>query len=112
MVKLRRIGVRSAGRFGFWFGVAASLSQIIIALIILFFVYGVPPTAIPLDAWLRVASSIFIGGLATAFSMTVFSFIYNWSANSFGGLELDFEMPSAPVEKRKNGDFEDDDEDD
>jgi hypothetical protein len=105
IVKLSRIGVGSAARSGFWLGVATSIANVIVGLIFLFVVHGIPPTQLPPEIWKQVAFSIMISGAVTALAMRLFALIYN-SGNIFGGLELEFEMPDTPDEKRKNGEDE------
>ena len=109
MVKLRRIGPFSAARFGFFFGLAAVLAQVMVLLVILTF-NGIPPTQLPPEIWMEILRVMFLSGAFTAFSFFVFSIIYNWSSDIFGALELEFEMPMATVEaeKAKNGMFDED----
>lgn len=108
MVKLSRIGVNSAGRVGFWLGVATIVANIIAGLIFLFVVHGIPPTMIPLDVWKDIAIQVILTGSVTSLAMGLFAVIYN-SGNFFGGLELEFESPDALTEKPKNGEDESDD---
>ena len=97
-MRLRRIGPLSAARFGFWFGLATFLAQIIVGLVLLA-LNGVPPTRLPPEIRLEIAKIMFITGLFTAFSIFVFAMIYNWSSDAFGGgLELEFEV-IPPVEE-------------
>lgn len=106
MVTLRRIGVRSAGNLGFWFGVAFGVINFVFFLIILLFVFGVPLRELPSELWVRVAIGLVLGGLQTAFSFGMMAFIYNRISGNFGGLQLEFSAPIAPApqEKAKTGD--------
>lgn len=106
MVTLRRIGVQSAGRVGFWLGVATSIANLTIGLIYLFIVFGVPPTVVLAELWKDIAISIPISGAVTGLAMALFASLYNMKG-AFGGLELEFDMSAtASEEKRKNGDSE------
>jgi len=120
MVTLRRIGVQSAGRMGFWLGIAFATINISIILIFLLLVARVPLAAFGLNFWVRVALSISLAGVQGAFTWGMFAFVYNMAANAGGGLELEFDMPGTSTngEKRKNEEVEitssdssDDDED-
>jgi hypothetical protein len=103
MMRLRRIGVFSAGRFGFWLGLALTLAEIIVALFMLA-MNGIPPTALPPEIWGQIAWFIFVTALIMAFSVFVFALIYNWSTDIFGGLELEFEMARPSEEMLHNSD--------
>ena len=105
MLTLRRIGIQSAGRVGFWLGVVTSVANIIVALVMLYVQLGIPPTGIPPEIWQQIGLSIFLSGIVTALAMGLFAFLFNMSG-LFGGLELEFDMPDSPNEKRKNEDFE------
>jgi hypothetical protein len=108
MVKVRRVGLLSAARFGFWLGFASILARILFILVMMA-LNGIPPTAIPLEEWIEAMKFMVIVGLMSAFSIFVFAVIYNWSTSIFGGLELEIELPTAEetLEKTKNDIFED-----
>lgn len=108
MITLRRIGVQSAGRVGFWLGIATAAANIIVALVMLFIQLGIPPTSLPPEIWQQIGLGILISGIVTALAMGLFAFLYNMNG-AFGGLELEFDMPDAPDDKRKNGESEEDD---
>ena len=103
MVNLRRIGVRSAGRVGFWLGVAMSTTQLLIFLVFFLVIIGGSPTVLGGEFWSRVIISIGVSGFASAFSAGMFAFIYNMNTRIFGGLQLEFEDVDTPPaeEKRK-----------
>lgn len=103
MVILKRIGVVSAGRIGFWMGIAGSLTQLVIFLFFLTIVGNVSITDIPFVAWQRIFFSTLIGGFITAFSVGAYAYVYNLNADRFGGLELEFEPVDSPrTPKAKN----------
>lgn len=113
MVILRRIGVRSAGKVGFWLGVTLATINVVIFFIFLAFVLQKMP---PAEFFVRAIVFTFFTGVQTALILGGVAFLYNIIARNHGGLELDFEMPSPPTngEKRKNDDLigaEDDSDD-
>jgi flagellar biosynthesis protein FliQ len=104
MVTLRRIGVRSAGRLGFWLGMALSITQLVIFLLILIFLARVPLSELGLDFWLRLLQVVLFSALNSAFTFGMFAYLYNLISRSYGGLELEFEPISPQETKRKNDD--------
>lgn len=114
MVTLRRIGVRSAGRVGFWLGVALATVNIVVVLLFLLIVVQQNP---PASFFVRALVFTFFSGVQSALMLGMMAFVYNLIARNYGGLELDFDMPGqgSDGEKRKNDDRADagtDDEDD
>lgn len=107
MITLRRIGVFSAGRVGFLFGLATGIVHLGIG-ITLFILGGGSLAEIPLELWRLLAMSIVMSSLVLAGVMTMFAFLYNISPGS-GGLKLEFDMQGASITKRKNDEFIDDD---
>lgn len=107
MVTLRRIGVRSAGRAGFFMGLATSVTNFAFFLFLLVIVHGVPISVIDSDMWRQIGLSCLLSSLIMSFAVGMFAFIYN-IAPSIGGLQLEFDMPDAPSSKRKNDVIEDD----
>lgn len=104
MVTLRRIGIRSAGRLGFWVGVALAITLLTFILSLAFFLGGLRLTELGLDFWLEALRYVVTNGLSTAFTFGMFSFIYNLISKTWGGLELEFEPIPTQTEKRKNDD--------
>ncbi len=104
MVTLRRIGVRSAGRLGFWLGMALSITQLAIFLLVLIFLARVPLTELKLDFWLRLVQVVVFSALNAAFTFGMFAYLYNLVARSWGGLELEFDPQEPKQDKRKNDD--------
>lgn len=102
MVTLKRVGLRSAGRVGFWLGVAFAIVNFTIFLFFLLVIAGIPLNLLDVQFWLRVALSLFFSGLNSAISFGIMAFFYNWVSKSFGGLELEFDSLDMPTEKRKN----------
>lgn len=104
MVKLRRIGLISAGRFGFLLGFATIFTQL---LVLLFFLAtnGIPPTSLPAEFWWEVGGIMLRFAGISALSIFIFASIFNWSSDLFGGLELEIEMPVA----RNDADMADED---
>ena len=102
MVTLRRIGLWSAARVGFWFSVASNLVFLFIGLILMI-LNNVPVTQLPLDFWIRLLIIITLNGFFSSLSTVIMAFLYNRIAKTFGGIELEFEMPDGVTEKRKNG---------
>lgn len=102
MVTLRRVGLVSAGRVGFWFSVATNMAFLMFALVIMI-MNDFPITRLPPEFWIKLAIMMTINGLISSFSAGMTAFIYNMISKSFGGLQLEFEMPDTVTEKRKNG---------
>jgi hypothetical protein len=102
MVTLKRIGLRSAARVGFWFSVATNVVFLFITFIILI-MNNVPVTRLPPEFWIKLVISLILNGLFSSLSAMVMAFIYNRISRSFGGLQLEFEMADVVVNKRKNG---------
>ncbi|MEL6406009.1 MAG: hypothetical protein AAFR81_16685 [Chloroflexota bacterium] len=103
MVTLKRIGIISAGRVGFWMGVALSVTQLIFLLFFLTIIADISLTDLPFLFWQQMFIGLLFSGAITAFSVGMYAFIYNMNANRFGGLELEFEVMDTPSEpKRKN----------
>jgi hypothetical protein len=102
MVTLRRIGLRSAARVGFWFSVATNIFFLLIGAIIMI-MNGVPVLQQPPEFWIRLVIMLTLNGLFSSLSTVIMAFLYNVIANAFGGIQLEFEMPDAVVNKRKNG---------
>ncbi|MDQ7027676.1 MAG: hypothetical protein Q9P01_18930 [Anaerolineae bacterium] len=102
MVTLRRVGLRSAGRVGFWFSVATNMAFLMFALVMAI-INDFPVTRLPLEFWLKMAIMMAINGLFSSFSAGMTAFLYNIVSKSFGGLQLEFEMPDSVSNKRKNG---------
>jgi len=103
MVTLKRIGVVSAGRIGFWMGVALSITQLFFLLFFLTVVGEVSLKDIPFIFWQRMLIGMLFSATFTAISVGTYAFIYNLNAERFGGLELEFEVMDTPSEpKRKN----------
>lgn len=110
MVTLRRIGVVSAGRVGFWMGLATSFVNFVV--ILMFLVYNdIPVWEFPPEIWYQIGLQILISSIIMSFAVGMFAFLYNLNKNVFGGLKLEFEMPNNRDEKRKNNAFNDNDED-
>lgn len=107
MVTLRRIGVQSAGRFGFFIGMTTSIANFTFFFFMLFVVHGVPISVLPPDIWREIGLSIFFSSTVMSFAVGMFAFLYNMSP-SIGGLQLEFDMPDSPRSKRKNDDSDDD----
>lgn len=107
MVTLRRIGVVSAGRVGFWVGVAVMLTIIMLSLLLAATFGNLPLRSLGLDFLIRVAFSLMMSGIQFAFLFGMLAFIYNRAASVGGGIELDFDMPGATGSKRKNGETDD-----
>ncbi|MEO1290408.1 MAG: hypothetical protein AAFV93_21900 [Chloroflexota bacterium] len=108
MVTLRRIGIFSAGRVGFFFGVATSIMNVAFAIFWLVVVQGVPISVLPPDIWGQIAFNILISSFVVSLGMGAFAFLYNLSPG-FGGLKLEFEMHDGGISpKRKNDDLLDD----
>lgn len=107
MVTLRRIGVRSAGRVGFFMGMATSVANFAFFLFVVIVIYGVPISVIDSDLWRQIGLSILISSMVTSFAFGMFAFFYNLSP-SIGGLQLEFDIPDAPRPKRKNDTLDDD----
>ena len=103
MVTLRRIGVGSAFRVGFLFALATSVVNIAFAIFWLVFINGVPLSVLPPEIWGQLAFNIALSSLVMALGIGFFALMYNLG---FGGLKLEFDVPSTPAEKRKNDDFE------
>lgn len=108
MVTLRRIGIRSAGRVGFFMGMATSVANFAFFLFLIVVVHGVPISLLGPDLWQQIGLSILISSVIMSFAFGMFAFIYNL-APSIGGLQLEFDMPDAPRPKRKNDALDDDD---
>lgn len=107
MVTLRRVGVVSAGRIGFWMGVAFALINFSVFLLLIIFLGKVSIQDIPVDFWVRALLLTGFAGLQASFMWGMVAFIYNMAARNGGGLELDFDMPGSSVSsdnKRKNDD--------
>jgi hypothetical protein len=102
MVTLRRVGLMSAARVGFWFSVVTNLIFLTIGFVIMI-LNNVPVTRLPPEMWMQLAIIITLNGLVSSFSAMATAFIYNLIAKSFGGIQMEFEMPDTMTEKRKNG---------
>ena len=102
MVTLRRIGLRSAARVGFWFSVATNIFFLLIGAIIMI-MNGVPVLHQPIEFWIRLVLMLALNGLFSSFSTVIMAFLYNVIARSFGGVELEFEAMDSVINKRKNG---------
>lgn len=107
MITLRRIGVFSAARVGFLFGLATGIVHLIIG-VTMFILGGGSLAEIPMELWRLLAFSILISSFVLAGVVFMFAFLYNISPG-LGGLKLEFDMQGASVEKRKNDEFVDDD---
>ncbi len=104
MVTLRRIGVRSAGRLGFWLGAALSITQLTIFLIFLIIFARIPLNELGLDFWLRLVQVVILSAANSAFTFGMMAYLYNVVSRRYGGLELEFEPGDTPDKKRKNDD--------
>ena len=107
MITLRRIGVFSAARVGFLFGLATGIVHLMIG-ITMFMFSGGSLAEIPTEVWRFLAFSILMSSFVLATVVFMFAFLYNLSSG-MGGLKLEFDMQGASVEKRKNDEFIDDD---
>lgn len=104
MVTLRRIGVRSAGRIGFWLGMALSITQLAIFLVFIFIVGQVSLTDLGLDFWLSLLQVVILSAANSAFTFGMMAYLYNLVSRRYGGLQLEFEPGDTPANKRKNDD--------
>ena len=104
MVKLKRIGVLSAGKTGFWVGFALTITQIIFFLLFITLVGRVNIGHLPPSLWVRMAISTFLSALGAGITWGAIAYIYNLVSGIHGGLELYFE-PADTQEKRKNEDI-------
>lgn len=104
MVTLRRVGLMSAGRMGFWLGMAFAIVQSTIFIVFLV-ALGVPFNKLPPDFWWQLGIGILFSSVSAALSYGTFAFLYNMTASMFGGLKLEFDTLDTPAaqEKRKNG---------
>lgn len=109
MVTLRRIGIVSAGRVGFFFALATSIANVAFALFWLVVINGVPISVLPPDIWFQIALNVFLSSLVMALGVCLFAFLYNLNVGT-GGLQLEFDTPTAYASKRKNDEFIDDDD--
>lgn len=101
MVTLKRITPGSAFRVGLWFGIVVASIQIIIAALILMFVFQIPPQAFRLEVFLRICLSVFLSGLSTGLTAWTYSLIYNGVSRRFGGLQFELDYSDFAT-KRKN----------
>ncbi|MCA9915029.1 MAG: hypothetical protein KC496_16860 [Anaerolineae bacterium] len=104
MVTLRRIGVRSAGRIGFWLGMALSITQLAIFLFFVLVFAGIPLHELGLDFWLRLVQVVLLSAANSAFTFGMMAYLYNVVSRRYGGLQLEFEPGDTPENKRKNDD--------
>ena len=102
MVTLRRVGLRSAARVGFWISVATNIVFLLIGAVIMI-MNGVPILRQPPEFWVRLIIMLALNGVFSALSTFITAYLYNIVARTFGGLELEFEMMDGVVTKRKNG---------
>ncbi|MGB7339197.1 MAG: hypothetical protein WBC91_09920 [Phototrophicaceae bacterium] len=102
MVTLKRIGVSSAGRVGFFFSLITTLVHFSVWLFTLIVIEGVPISVIPAELWRQIAINILINCLVSGVAFACFALVYNWMPNT--GLQLEFEVHPTSTEKRKNDD--------
>ena len=102
MVSLRRIGLYSAGRLGFWLGLALALTNFVIFMVFLLVVAQVPLSAFGLGFFIRVVIGLVLSAVNSAITFGTMAFLYNTVANGFGGLQLEFEPLDTPDNKPKN----------
>lgn len=100
MVTLKRIGMGSALRVGFFFSLITTVVQLSFWLFRIIVLEGVPISVIPAEFWSELAINILINCAVTGVGIGIFAFIYN--NFGIGGLQLEFEMHNTPNEKRKN----------
>ncbi len=98
MITLRRIGVFSAARVGFIFGLASGIFYLVVG-ITMFIISGGSLTDLPPGIWGFIAFNILISSLMLGGVVLMFAFLYN---TGLGGLKLEFDSGASYVEKRKN----------
>lgn len=113
MVTLKRIGVKSAGLIGFWFGAALIMTQITFFIVL----FAIESSSFPrflfsLDFWIVILQLIISVALQTAIFFGASAYIYNLVSNLHGGLKLEFEPVDSATAKRKNDEIPSDESDD
>lgn len=101
MVTLKRIGVMSAGRVGFFFGLTTSVMSVVFAITWAVIFDNLPLEVLTPELLAFIGRNILIGSFATSLGFGFFAFVYNMG---FGNLQIEFEMPDTPDDKPKNGD--------